>query len=589
MNSPTNAFVRPASLDGRHFSAVVIGAGINGAGTFRDLCLQGVDCLLIDKADFGAGASSAPSRMIHGGLRYLENGEFALVAEATRERNLLLRNAVHLVRPLSTVIPLSSWFGGLVASAWRFIGRSRAAGSRGLLAVALGLRLYDWLGRRERVMPAHRIGRVPPADRALFSSNVRWTAQYFDAWITHPEWLILELIADACHDQPLSAAANHCRLVSCIGDTLLLHDEIDGRQVEVSADVVINATGAWLDRCNASISGPGERVHGTKGSHLVLDHPELHAALGGRMVYFEAADGRVCIAYPFLDRVLVGSTDIPVDDPDDITTEPAEIDYLLDVLREVFPQLSFDRQLIVYTFVGVRPLARSNAAQPGKISRDHEVVVDGPGGSRTIPVVSLIGGKWTTFRALAEEATDQALGLLARPRLRSTQQLAIGGASGLPAGPAAVAQVAAQIAAASAIDLPRAHDLLGRYGSKAAALARRFVAAGDTRLRHLPDYSAAELRYLCLATGAVRLDDLVIRRTLLAIRGRLNDDALAEIADIAAAAWGWSASRRDAELLACSATLREHHHTRVASPHAGTTSPADASSVPLHADLPTPA
>jgi len=577
MNTPATAFVRPASLAGRHFSAIVVGAGINGAGTFRDLCLQGVDCLLIDKSDFGAGASSAPSRMIHGGLRYLENGEFALVAEATRERNLLLRNAMHLVRPLSTVIPLSSWFGGLLGSALRFAGRSHAAGSRGLLAVALGLRLYDWLDRRQRVMPAHRIGRVPQGDRTLFSPRVRWMAQYFDAWITHPEWLILELIADAGRDQPLSAAANHCRLAGCAGKTLLLHDEIDGQQVAVSADVVINATGAWLDQCNASISGPGDRVRGTKGSHLVLDHPQLRDALGGRMVYFEAADGRVCIVYPFLDRVLVGSTDIPVEDPDHIATDPAEIDYLLDVLREVFPQLAFDRKQIVYTYVGVRPLARSDADQPGKISRDHAVVVDGPGGGRAIPVVSLVGGKWTTFRSLAEEAADHVLGLLGRPRLRSTQQLAIGGASGLPAGTAAVAQLTAQIAAASAIDLSRAHDLLSRYGSKAGALARRFAAAGDARLVHLPDYSAAELRYLCRETGAVHLDDLVIRRTLLAIRGRLNGNALAEIADVAAAAWGWSASRRDAELQACTARLRQHHHTRIASPHAGTPGPVDAS------------
>src|SRR6185369_47406 len=300
---------------------------------------------------------------------------------------------------------------------------------------------------------------------------------YFDAWITHPEWLILELIADAGRDQPLSAAANHCRLAGCAGKTLLLHDEIDGQQVAVSADVVINATGAWLDQCNASISGPGDRVRGTKGSHLVLDHPQLRDALGGRMVYFEAADGRVCIVYPFLDRVLVGSTDIPVEDPDHIATDPAEIDYLLDVLREVFPQLAFDRKQIVYTYVGVRPLARSDADQPGKFSRDHAVVVDGPGGGRAIPVVSLVGGKWTTFRSLAEEAADHVLGLLGRPRLRSTQQLAIGGASGLPAGTAAVAQLTAQIAAASAIDLSRAHDLLSRYGSKAGALARRFAAA----------------------------------------------------------------------------------------------------------------
>ena len=581
MNVPSRAFVRPASLAGRHFSTVIVGAGINGAGTFRDLCLQGVDCLIIDKADFGAGASSAPSRMIHGGLRYLENGEFGLVAEATRERNLLLGNAAHLVRPLATVIPLSSWFGGLLGSALRFFGAERPTRSRGLLAVAAGLRLYDWLGRRQRVMPPHSIVRLPRRDGGLFAPGVRWIASYFDAWITHPEWLILELIDDACADQPLSAASNHCCLVGCAGRTLSLRDEVDGQTVEVTTDLVVNATGAWLDRCNAALQGPGQRILGTKGSHLVLDHPGLHGALDGRMVYFEATDARICIVYPFLDRVLVGSTDIEVNDPDRVSTDPAEVEYLLAVLREMFPRLSFERDQIVYTFVGVRPLARSNAQQTGKISRDHSVLVDGPSGARAIPVVSLVGGKWTTYRALSEQATDRVLSHLGRSRKCSTQQLRIGGASGLAAGPQEAARLAQRIADSLGIDGARSSELVARYGSKAAVLARRFAAAGETRLRHVPDYSAAELRYLCLDTGAVRLADIVIRRTLLAIRGRLDDAALREIADVAALALGWNAERREQELRNCSTLLREHHGARIAPKRAAIAEPVGVDRVTL--------
>src|SRR5690606_5150408 len=123
----------------------------------------------------------------------------------------------------------------------------------------------------------------------------------------------------------------------------------------------VNATGAWLDRSAEALAGMGARIIGTKGSHLVLHHPQLHAALDGRMAYFEASDGRVCIVYPFLDRVLVGSTDIPVEDPDEVVTQPEEIDYLLAVLRELFPQLRFERDQVLYTFVGVRPLARSGS------------------------------------------------------------------------------------------------------------------------------------------------------------------------------------------------------------------------------------
>ncbi|MBV7541164.1 glycerol-3-phosphate dehydrogenase/oxidase [Acidovorax sp. sic0104] len=562
--SPGLPFVRPAAVAGRHFSTVIVGAGINGVGVFRDLSLQGVDCLIVDKGDFSAGASSAPSRMIHGGLRYLESGSFSLVAEATRERNLLLRNAPHLVQPLKTVVPLSSLFGGVMSSALKFLGRTPPQRTRGLLAVATGLRLYDLLGRRQRVMPNHRISRVQPADRLLFRAAVRWTATFFDAWISHPEWLVLELVRDACRDQPRSAAINHCRVTGCAGNTLTLRDEATGEVVQVTADAVVNASGAWLDRSTELLGGPVPRVMGTKGSHLVLDHPLLRDALGGRMAYFEALDGRVCIVYPFLDRVLVGSTDIPVDDPDQIATEPAEVEYLLEVLGEVFPNLAFGREDVVYTYVGVRPLARSNADKPGQISRDHSVVIDPPSPSRDIPVVGLVGGKWTTFRALAEEACDEVLRLLGRDRTASTRQLPIGGGAGMPRDAHATQQFIDRIARDTGLAPDRAQELLRRYGSWALHVARRFKMTDDAPLQHAPGYSAAEIAWLCTDTGVIHLDDLVIRRTLLAIRGLVTDAGLAELAGIAAQALGWDAERERQELHNCSTALRERHGVRLA-------------------------
>jgi len=589
MTTPPLPFVRPATVAGQHFSTVIVGAGINGVGVFRDLSLQGVPCLIVDKGDFAAGASSAPSRMIHGGLRYLESGAFALVAEATRERNLLLRNAPHLVRPLKTVVPLSSHFGGLFGSMLRFTGLASSPGPRGLLVVALGLRLYDLLGRRQRVMPGHHIGRVPAPDGGLFPKAVRWTATYFDAWISHPEWLILELLTDAFRDQPASAAVNHCKVTGCRGSTLTLRDEVTGETVQVTADTVVNATGAWLDRSAAALGGPRDRVMGTKGSHLVLDHPELRHALDGRMAYFEASDGRVCIVYPFLDRVLVGSTDIPVDDPDQVVTEPAEVDYLFDVLREVFPNLRFARDDVVYTYVGVRPLARSDADKPGQISRDHAVVVDPPGAARAVPVVNLIGGKWTTFRALAAQASDEVLRLLGLRRTRSTDNLPIGGGAGLPDDAAAMAAFVERIQALCGASRERAAGLVGRYGTRAQGLAQRFATAGDVPLRHVPDHSVEEMRYLCLETGVVHLTDLVMRRTLLAIRGQVTEAVLAELADVAASALGWSATRRAEELRDCTTTLRERHGVRLPSADTRAAPPASEapSSTPLTSPIPT--
>ncbi|WP_447917499.1 glycerol-3-phosphate dehydrogenase/oxidase [Achromobacter aegrifaciens] len=575
MTPRTPPFARPASLAGRHFSTVIVGAGINGAGVFRDLSLQGVDCLIVDKSDVAAGASSAPSRMIHGGLRYLESGSFSLVAEATRERNLLLRNAAHLVQPLETVVPLSSRFGGLWGSMLRFAGLSASPGARGLCVVGLGLRLYDRLGRSRRVMPEHRIERVPTADGALFGAAVRWTATYYDAWIRHPEWLVLELIDDAHRDHPASVASNYCSVTACQGRAITLRDALTGESVQVTADTVVNATGAWLDHAAGALEGVGSRVMGTKGSHLILDHPALRSALQGRMAYFEASDGRVCIVYPFLDRVLVGSTDIPVDDPDLATTEPAEIDYLLGVLHEVFPRLDFSRNDVVYTYVGVRPLAQSDADKPGQISRDHAVVIDPPNARREVPMVCLVGGKWTTFRSLAQLAADAVLQQLGRARRQSTEQVAIGGGAGMPADAPGRQRFLDSIQAATGLDRGRVNELFMRYGSRAGALAADFATTGDQPLRHAPDHSAAEIRYLCRETAVQHLADLVIRRTLLAIRGHVTLALLAELADIVAAELGWSAARRQIELRACIATLRDRHCVQLPPDEARSAEPAD--------------
>jgi glycerol-3-phosphate dehydrogenase len=588
MSAEDGVYVRPASIAGRHFSTVIVGGGINGAGVFRDLAHQGVDCLILDKGDFASGASSAPSRMIHGGLRYLEHGSFSLVAEATHERNLLLRNAPHLVRPLKTVVPLSNYFGGLLSSMFRFTGIAAPSKARGLFVVALGLVLYDFLGRRQRVMPSHRIERVARTDGSLFRSSVRWTATYFDAWISHPEWLIHELIEDAHRDAPRSAAVNYCRAIGCTGNTLRLKDELTGEYVSVTADTIVNATGAWLDRSADALHGAGARVMGTKGSHLVLDHPPLRDALAGRMAYFEASDGRVCIVYPFLGKVLVGSTDIPVDDPDRASTDPDEVDYLLGVLHDLFPSLDISAQHVVYTYVGVRPLARSTADNPGGIARDHSVVLDPPNSSRHIPLVCLVGGKWTTFRALAEQAADEVLAQLHRPRSGSTEGLPIGGGADWPADEPSVQRVVNETATRTGLPPTRVAELAARYGSQAQAMAARFAAEGDRPLPHTPGYSAAELTYLCRRTGIVHLSDLVLRRTLLAIRGDVSDASLAEIGEIAAKALGWDAVQMRAEIQACALLLREQHRVLLSRPAAElrTASP-DASLNPFIRPLPT--
>jgi len=199
---------------------LIVGGGINGCATFRELALQGVRCLLIDREDFGAGASSASTRMAHGGLRYLENGEFRLVAEATRERNRLLRNAPHAIAPLQVTIPSFSILGGLAQSAAKLFGIERKIPSRGMLMLKLGMALYDLLGRRQAVMARHRMTYAGGV-RALLPDlhpAVRGVASYYDAVISHAERIAFELVADGLAANPACRALNHCALLRGEGE-----------------------------------------------------------------------------------------------------------------------------------------------------------------------------------------------------------------------------------------------------------------------------------------------------------------------------------------------------------------------------------
>ncbi len=380
---------------------LIIGGGINGIGLLRELALQGVRCLLIDKSDFAAGASSKSSRMIHGGLRYLENREFALVRESLYERNRLLDNAAHYVSPLKTTIPLYSRFGGSLRSALIFLGFSVRPGERGSFITRFGLWFYDFVTRKDRRTPTHYLTGRSESLREIPGLNDRIvaTATYWDAAITQAERLCIELVRDALAANPACTALNYVQLAGCRGSDIELKGLTTGQQFTVNPRIVINATGTWVDKANSLLGLETHFMGGTKGSHLVVDCPQLYEALGDRMVYYQHADGRVCIVFRFMDKVVMGSTDIPIDDPDKAECDEAEIQYMLQTLRSVFPGIEIRRDQIIFTFCGVRPLPAANTAVTANISRGHTIQVVEPAGARTFSLFCLIGGKWTTFRA----------------------------------------------------------------------------------------------------------------------------------------------------------------------------------------------
>jgi glycerol-3-phosphate dehydrogenase len=537
---------------------LILGAGINGAGVFRDLCEQGLTCVIADKADFGSGTSAAPSRLIHGGIKYLETGEFRLVAQSTLERNLLLKNAPHCVSRLPTVIPIFSWFKGVPAALRTLFGSTTAPRSRGALLMKIGLMLYDFYGSRHRVMPRHSLWSKARALATIPVLTPRIVAAglYYDARISHPERLVLELVQDGLRASPSSRACNYTRIGGVQAEAVVLVDE-DGKAQSIRPRLVINAAGPWIDRVNEDLGVASHLIGGTKGSHILLDHPDLIAALGGRMIYFEADDGRICLVFDYLGKALVGSTDIRDDDPDQVTCSDAEIDYLLQSLRGLLPGLSFDRRQIVYTYAGIRPLPASDSTAPGLISRDHSAPVIEPEGQRSFPIVSLVGGKWTTFRGFAEEVTDMVLARLQKKRRISTQSLAIGGGRDFPR-ESERARWLDMACGRTGADAARADTLLTRYGTTALAILQA-EGPHPHGLADAPDYSFEELAWIAVHEQVEHLEDLVLRRTALAITGRLTARDLEDIARALAASRGWTEERLQSELRATTTRLAARH------------------------------
>ncbi len=534
----------------RDVDVVIIGAGVNGAGLFRDLSEQGVSCLIVDKTDFGSGTSAAPSRLIHGGLKYLETGEFGLVAQSTLERNLLLKNAPHFVHPLPTIIPIFSWSKGVWAALRTLLGAKSAPRSRGALLIKIGLAIYDHFGSRNQVMPRHKMisRRQALSDMPALTKSIVAVGSYYDAKVSHPERLVFELITDGLAANPASAAANYATLTSS-ADGVLTFARARGETISARPKVVVNAAGPWIDHVNGALGAPSKLIGGTKGSHILLKHDELVRSLAGRMIYFEADDGRICLVYEYLGHALVGSTDIKADNPDMVRCEDDEIDYFIESLRSLLPGFSFARDQIVYAYSGIRPLPASDASTPGLISRDHSAPVAEAESVRPFPIVSLVGGKWTTFRGFAEEVADAVLKRLQRPRKVTTQSMPIGGGKGFPEGGAARTRWLAEAASALRVDPRRLDRLLSRYGTTALRIAQHESPwSGEQGLPNSRDYDLAEIDFIARNEFVEHLADIVMRRTTLAIGGGLTLSDLSRIADVAARALGWDRPRVEWEI-----------------------------------------
>jgi glycerol-3-phosphate dehydrogenase len=508
------------------FDLLVIGAGINGAAIARDAALRGLTVALVEQDDIGSGTTAWSSRLIHGGLRYLEPGEVGLVRESLRERELLLRNAPHLVQPLQFLLPL-------------FAGAGRSP-----VAIRAGLTAYDLLSPRQS-MPRHRMLHAADALRlesGLAHDDLRGAALYWDAQATFPERLALENALDArAHGAQLFT---HTRVVALTRAGARI-STTGGAERELSARAVVNATGPWLDELHPS-AATQPLIGGTQGSHIVVG-PFVGSPQ--RAIYSAAhADGRPFFVIPWLGRYLIGATDTRfTGDPGAVVADAKDRAYLLAETIRLFPHAKLTDRHILFSYAGVRPLPYQPRGAEGSISRRHFIYERERAGT---PQFDIIGGKLTTHRRLAEQVVDRVCArLTGRAKCRTA-------AAPLP-GAAKPGNVAARLAR-DGIDQRVAARLAQLYGARADGVVALGVAAPwlNEPLAAACAVLRAEVAHAFINEAAESLTDVMLRRVMLGLEPGHGLVVLARVVEVAARGRGWDAARCVAEVAAYRAALR---------------------------------
>ena len=519
-------------IDTASFDAVVIGGGMAGAGVARDLALRGASVALFEKGDFASGTSSKSSKLIHGGLRYLELFDFKLVRESLREKRTLERLAPHLVRPLPFLVPVYR------------------GSKRGLITVRIGMWLYDLLtpgsGReRSRVLRPVDALSLEPSIRA---DDLRGAGYYFDDLLLFPERLCLENALSAVRHG--ARVHNYCEVEAVTRgaggiDGVRVRDLLTGRVHTVRASVVVNCAGPWVDRLRelAGVSDAGKRVlRTTKGIHCMLPR------MTDRAVYLSTADDRMIFVIPWREFSMVGTTDTDFEgDPDRLFATREEVEYLLDAVRPALPDPRVAVDRVVYTWAGVRPLAFEEGAPASRVSRDHKVVVEGPEGR----FLSVTGTKLTCFRSLAEEVGDRVMRALGRREPSRTAALALDGLDEEAGKVEARAwmDVSPEMAATglSRETLQILVETYGRAYPRVLDLARKLPDGSARLCPHNPEI-VAQLNHAVAEEMAVSLQDFLLRRTAIGQSACLGLDCYEAIGGRMGALAGWSSRRLDAEL-----------------------------------------
>ena len=523
---------RLSGIDEGTFDAVVIGGGMAGAGVARDLALRGASVALFEKGDFASGTSSKSSKLIHGGLRYLELAEFRLVRESLREKKTLERLAPHLVRPLPFLVPVYR------------------GSKRGLITVRIGMWLYDLLTpgkqtERFRVVPPVEALALEPSIQA---ADLRGAGYYFDDLLLFPERLCLENALSAARHG--ARVHNYCEVEEVMRgprglDGVRVRDLLTGQVHTARAPVIVNCAGPWVDRLRelAGVREAGARVlRTTKGIHCLLPRMTEHA------VYLSTADDRMIFVIPWRQFSMVGTTDTDFDgDPDRLWATREEVEYLLGAVRPALPDPRVTLDQVVYTYAGVRPLAFEEGSSASRVSRDHKVVVEGDGGR----FLSITGTKLTCFRSLAEEVGDRVMRALGRRVPSRTAELTLEGLDdGAGKIEARTWMDVSEEMAATGLSRETLEILVETYGrgfARVLALLRKLPDGAERLCPRNPEI-VAQLHHAVREEMAVSLQDFLLRRTGIGQSPCLGLDCFESVGRRMGELAAWSPRRLQAEL-----------------------------------------
>lgn len=521
---------------------LIIGGGIVGCGAARDAAMRGLKVGLVEASDIASGTSSRSSKLVHGGLRYLEQGEFSLVFEAVSERRVLMDIAPHLVNPLGFVFPVYK--------------RSR----RGVFTVNLGMWLYDGLSlfRSPKIHRNLSSADVAKEEPALDQVDLKGAPLYYDC-STDDARLTLENALDAQAEG--AEIYTWTKMVGLRRDAAgrvsgaRVRDMLSGEERDIDARVVINATGPWSDTVR---QGPKPLLRTTKGVHIVVERTRL--PVNNAVVCFHPTDGRVLFAIPWGDRTYVGTTDTDyVGDPADVAADAADVRYLLDAANVYFPGSKLVEADVISTWAGLRPLISSEGSE-SSVSREHEIMVGSDG------LITIAGGKLTTYRKMAKEVVSQAVALLRLTAMATkgnptspgeyreahTSRKPLPGALGWPEDDD-VARVVKQICAAGPVDAETGRLFANTYGMRGVEVAASIKAKPELGAALVPGRPErlAQVDFAVEHELAKTVRDVLIRRTQLYYRdldqGLGATDAVVERM---AKLLGWDEARKTEEVLA---------------------------------------